>query len=90
MLAMNLTHRKNKKIDMFFGNWLQALCWDNAFAIEHVYGHHKNVGLMKDGATARRGEGIYGFMIRSTVHEYINAYQIEKSRLKEKIKKLLT
>ena len=42
-----LTHRKNKKFDMFFGNWLQALCWDNVFAIEHVYGHHKQVGLRK-------------------------------------------
>lgn len=84
-----LTHRKNKKIDMFFGNWLQALCWDNAFAIEHVYGHHKNVGLLKDGATARRGEGIYSFMIRSTIHEYINAYQIEKARLTRKNKKII-
>jgi len=83
-----LTHRKNKKIDMFFGNWLQALCWDNAFSIEHVYGHHKNVGLHEDGATARRGEGIYTFMIRSTVHEYINAFNIEKARLLRKKKSI--
>tara|TARA_B100001287_G_scaffold90882_2_gene76146 strand:- start:3143 stop:4198 length:1056 start_codon:yes stop_codon:yes gene_type:complete len=81
-----LTHRKNKKFDMFFGNWLQALCWDNVFAIEHVYGHHKQVGLEEDGATARRNEGIFYFMFRSTYNEYKNAYLIEKNRLNRKNK----
>ena len=79
-----LTHRKNKKLDMFIGNWLQALCWDNAFAIEHVYGHHKHVGLFNDAATARRGEGIISFIFRSTFTEYKNAFQIEKNRLSKR------
>ena len=79
-----LTHRKNKKLDMFVGNWLQALCWDNVFAIEHVYGHHKDVGLFKDAATARRGEGIFTFIFRSTFTEYKNAFHIEKNRLSKK------
>ena len=81
-----LTHRKNKKLDMFFGNWLQALCLDNVFAIEHVYGHHKQVGLKEDGATARRNEGIFYFMFRSTFNEYKNAFLIEKNRLNRKNK----
>ena len=85
-----LTHRKNKKLDMFIGNWMQALCLDNVFAIEHVYGHHKDVALLKDGASARRGEGIYSFMFRSTFNEYKNAFQIEKSRLKIKGKPILS
>lgn len=85
-----LTHRKNKKLDIFFGNWLQALCWDNAFAIEHVYGHHKHVGLLKDGATARRGEGIFKFMLRSTINEYKNAFEIEKNKLTRKGKTLFS
>ena len=85
-----LTHRKNKKLDMFIGNWIQALCLDNVFAIEHVYGHHKEVALLKDGASARRGEGIYSFMFRSTFNEYKNAFQIEKSRLKIKGKPIFS
>jgi len=84
-----LTHRKNKKLAMFFGNWLQALCWDNVFAIEHVYGHHKHVGLLQDGATAKRGEGIIRFMLRSTFHEYKNAFQIESARLRRKGKSFI-
>jgi len=49
-----LTHRKKDKIDMFFGNWLLSISWDCAFALEHVYGHHKYVGLPDDPATAKR------------------------------------
>ena len=85
-----LTHRKNKKLDMFIGNWVQALCLDNVFAIEHVYGHHKDVALLKDGASARRGEGIYSFMFRSTFSEYRNAFQIEKNRLQIKGKSIFS
>ena len=85
-----LTHRKNKKLDMFIGNWIQALCLDNVFAIEHVYGHHKEVALLKDGASARRGEGIFSFMFRSTFNEYKNAFQIERTRLKIKGKSIFS
>ena len=85
-----LTHRKNKKLDMFIGNWIQALCLDNVFAIEHVYGHHKDVALLKDGASARRGEGVYSFMFRSTYSEYKNAFRIEKTRLQRKGKSIFS
>jgi len=43
-----LTHNKKNKFDMFIGNWLLASSFNCAFAIEHVYGHHKNVGLSHD------------------------------------------
>jgi fatty acid desaturase len=89
-VAHELTHRKNKKLDMFIGNWVQALCFDNVFAIEHVYGHHKDVALLKDGASARRGEGIFAFMFRSTFNEYKNAFQIEKTRLSRKGKSIFS
>jgi len=85
-----LTHRKNKKLDIFIGNWIQALCLDNVFAIEHVYGHHKDVALLKDGASARRGEGIYIFMFRSTYSEYKHAFKIEKTRLQRKGKSIFS
>ena len=42
-----LVHRKKDKFDLFMGNWLLAMSWDCAFAVEHVYGHHKNVCLKK-------------------------------------------
>ena len=79
-----LTHRKKNKFDMFFGNWLLAISWDCAFAIEHVYGHHKNVGLPKDPATAKRGENIYLFIINASIKEHLDAWKIEKSHLKRR------
>jgi len=72
-----LVHRKKNKFDMFMGNWLLALSWDCAFAVEHVYGHHKNVGLSSDPATAKRGESIFGFIIRATIKEQKDAWKLE-------------
>ena len=79
-----LTHRKKNKLDMFIGNWLLAFSWDCAFAIEHVYGHHKNVGLPNDPATAKRGENLYGFILRAIYKEQIVAWKIETDRLKRR------
>ena len=56
-----LVHRKKNKFDMFIGNWLLAFSWDCNFAIEHVHGHHKDVCLDEDPASAKRGENIYLF-----------------------------
>ena len=79
-----LTHRKKDKFDMFIGNWMLAFSWDCAFAIEHVYGHHKNVGLPEDPATAKRGESLYSFIMRAIYKEQIVAWKIEMARLKRR------
>ena len=79
-----LTHRKKNKFDMFIGNWLLAISWDCTFAIEHVYGHHKNVCLDGDPATAKRGENIYAFIIRAIIKEQKDAWKIEISHLKRR------
>ena len=78
-----LVHRIKNKFDMFMGNWLLALSWDCAFAIEHVYGHHKNVGLESDPATAKRGENLYRFILRAIIKEQKDAWIIENSRLRK-------
>ena len=70
-----LTHRKRNRFDMFFGNWLLSLSWDCAFALEHVYGHHKNVGLPTDPATAKRGENIYLFIVNASIKEHVDAWK---------------
>ncbi|MFL2983231.1 MAG: alkane 1-monooxygenase [Candidatus Neomarinimicrobiota bacterium] len=79
-----LVHRKKNKFDMFIGNWLLALSWDCAFAVEHVYGHHKNVCLPSDPATAKRGENIYVFIIKAAIKEQIDAWRIESSVAKRR------
>ena len=79
-----LTHRKRNRLDMFLGNWLLALTWDCAFAIEHVYGHHKYVATSIDPATAKRGQNPYHFILRSTILSHRNAWIIENNRLRKR------
>ena len=79
-----LSHRINNKLDLFIGSWLLSLSWDCAFAIEHVHGHHKNVGLPRDPATARRGDNIYKFIVNAIINEHIDAWRIEVKRLRSK------
>ena len=75
-----LVHRTGDKISKWVGNWLIAFTFDMAFAIEHVYGHHKNVCLKRDPVTAQRGENIYKFIIFSSIRQFFSANQIEKRK----------
>ena len=60
------------------------------FAVEHVYGHHKNVATPIDPATGKRGENIYRFVLRAIFKEHRDAWRIENSRLKLSKKNLLS
>ena len=84
-----LVHRKKNKFDMFIGNWLLAFSWDCAFALEHVYGHHKYVGLGRDPATAKRGENIYLFILRAIFKEHRDAWSIELEQSKRRGKSII-
>lgn len=76
-----LCHRTWDRLALATGRWLLALSWDAQFAIEHVYGHHTHVCTPKDPATARRGETVYGFVVRSTFGQMASAWEIEARRL---------
>lgn len=60
---------------------LSEVCYMH-FVLEHVAGHHRNVGLPEDPATARRGEAAYRFILRSVVGQWLHAWSLEASRLK--------
>ena len=79
-----LAHRKKNKFDLLVGNWLLAFSFDCNFAIEHVYGHHKNVCLNEDPASAKRGENIYIFILKGIINEHLSGWEIELKRLKRK------
>lgn len=85
-IAHNLFHRTQSAFDVMVGRWLLAFSFDTTFAIEHVYGHHRNIGTLEDPATARRGETLYAFWFRSTVQQVINAVKFEAARLKRRNK----
>lgn len=76
-----LTHRTRKAFDVFVGRWMLAFTCDVSFAVEHVYGHHVNVGTPVDPATAKRGESVYPFILKSTVGSYLHCWKLERNRL---------
>jgi alkane 1-monooxygenase len=51
------------------------------FYIEHVKGHHRLVGTRRDSSTARPGESIYHFLLRSLPGQFVGALRIEADRL---------
>lgn len=56
------------------------------FFIEHNRGHHKRVATEEDPATARYGETVFAFWLRSMTMGYISAWKIENLRLSKKNK----
>ena len=54
------------------------------FYIEHNRGHHKHVATEEDPASARSGEWVYPFWIRSIVNSYRSAWHLENERLRKR------
>lgn len=79
-VAHELFHRTKNRFAMAVGRWLLAFTLDTTFAIEHVYGHHRHVGTRQDPATARRGEIVQAFWLRSTIGQFVQAFQYEARR----------
>jgi fatty acid desaturase len=81
--AHELTHRTWDPISMMIGRWLLAFSFDVAFAVEHVYGHHRYVSTTKDPATAPRGRNVYFHILSSTLKGNISALELEADRLRK-------
>ncbi|CAM2009433.1 alkane 1-monooxygenase [Acanthopleuribacter pedis] len=82
-LAHELGHRNNK-FEQFMAKMLLAPVCYLHFIIEHNHGHHANVATPKDPATARFGESLYVFVVRSIFGSYQHAWGLEQRRLSRK------
>jgi alkane 1-monooxygenase len=70
-----LGHRSNKFEQLLAKLLLMSSLYMHFF-IEHNKGHHKRVGTPEDPASARFGEIVYAFYVRSVVFGYFGAWQI--------------
>ncbi len=84
-VAHELGHR-NTRFEQTLAKFLLLPCAYLHFFIEHNQGHHKNVSTHDDPASARFGESLYHFWLRSVFYSYISAWNIELKRLERQNK----
>lgn len=80
VVAHELIHRRARGWRLA-GIWNLLLVNYSHFTIEHVQGHHKLVGTRRDPSTARPGETIYHFLLRSLPQQFVCALGLEARRL---------
>lgn len=76
-----LGHRADKK-EQLLAKLLLLPSFYMHFFIEHNRGHHKHVSTPDDPASARYGEWIFTFWVRSVVGSYLSAWRLENDRVR--------
>lgn len=78
--AHELGHRRNR-LDRLLAHLLMACVGYGQFMVEHYRGHHLRVATPDDPATARRGESVYAFWLRTISAQFASAWRLERDRL---------
>ena len=81
LAAHELVHAQDAASQVFGTTMLSAMTYSH-FRIAHVFGHHRKAATDDDPATARLGEGVYHFLLRSIVGQYRDVWRIESARLR--------
>lgn len=81
VVAHELIHRKSP-LWQLMGRMLLWSAGNIAFYVEHLKIHHKWVGTERDPSSARKGETLYGFFVRSTVGQINSAWRLEANRMR--------
>lgn len=84
VLGINIGHELGHRIEKFdrsIGELLLLSSLNTHFLPYHNMGHHKNVATPDDPATARKGEIVFIFWIRSNFSSYAEAWKIEIKKL---------
>jgi len=79
-VAHELGHRQHL-LPKFCAQLLLASTLYVQFFVEHNFGHHKYVATPEDPATARKGESVYGFWVRSMWKGYFSSWKIQMKML---------
>ncbi len=84
ILGINVAHElihKRERVDQWAGGALLCSVGYFGFKIEHVRGHHVNVSTPLDASSARFGQSVYPFMLRSLASNITAAWRLEAQRL---------
>jgi len=84
-----LGHRANR-VEQTLAKMLLLTSQYMHFFIEHNKGHHKRVATPEDPSSARQGEWVYSFYLRSIIFSYLSAWQIANKEVRKKGKPLFS
>ena len=82
-IAHEMMHRKNNMHRALAEILMTSVSYTH-FCVEHVLGHHKNVGTLKDPATSRKNENLYAFLPRTLFGGLLSAWRLETERVKNR------
>jgi alkane 1-monooxygenase len=77
--AHEMIHSRDRR-ERALGLMLLGSVFYMHFRIAHVYGHHRRAATFDDPASARLGEGLYAFLLRSIVGQFREAWAFEARR----------
>jgi alkane 1-monooxygenase len=80
--STELGHRK-ARYEQILGQLLLVPALYTHFFIEHNQGHHRFVATEEDSASAKKGEWLFWFWIKSLYGSYKSAWELEIKRLKK-------
>jgi len=82
-VAHELGHRRGR-MEKTMAKMLLLTSLYPHFYIEHNFGHHRNVATPEDPASARYGESLFSFWLRSISGSYRHAWRIQRQLLKSR------
>jgi alkane 1-monooxygenase len=80
LAAHELVHNP-QPASQFFGTAMLSGMSYRHFRIAHVFGHHRSAATDEDPASARLGESVYRFLVRSVAGQLRDTWRIERLRL---------
>ena len=87
VLGINVAHELGHRRRRYEQRMAKALLTTSLYAhffIEHNRGHHARVSTPDDPASARYGETLYTFFVRSIVGAWLSAWELERDRLERR------
>jgi alkane 1-monooxygenase len=79
--AHELIH-KQRRTDQLAGGLLLSLACYPGFKVEHVRGHHADIGTPADNTTARLGQSLYAYILAALALNLPKAWRFEAARLR--------
>jgi len=83
-IGINVGHElihKYPRLDQWAGGVLLTSSLYPGFKIEHVLGHHVDIGTPKDNTTARFGQSVYSYLALAFATNFRKAWRFERERL---------